>query len=179
MAATAGTAGQWKGPRGWCCRQRVPALTAGPWARYGAGVEARPAVNGRHREAMKPTHNAAPADPVLLALLAMIATGWALWTLARLLLLAAAALLVLLGWRPAPRPAAPQPQPVAPAAVVEASPALIAASEAPTLLPPSPAPLERLRVVELRALARAAGLPRTLSRSGRRADLLEALAAAC
>ncbi|MFM8544086.1 MAG: hypothetical protein ACKOFN_09595 [Vulcanococcus sp.] len=104
---------------------------------------------------------------MLLALLAVIATGWALWTLARLLL-AAAALLVLLGWRPAPRPAAPQPQPVAPAAV-EASPAL---------LPPSPAPLERLRVVELRALARAALLPRTLSRSGRRADLLEALAAA-
>ncbi|MFM8967749.1 MAG: hypothetical protein ACKOGI_07345 [Vulcanococcus sp.] len=51
---------------------------------------------------------------MLLALLAVIATGWALWTLARLLL-AAAALLVL---------------------------------------------------------------PRTLSRSGRRADLLEALAAA-
>ncbi|MFM8544083.1 MAG: SAP domain-containing protein [Vulcanococcus sp.] len=38
----------------------------------------------------------------------------------------------------------------------------------------APAPLERLRVVELRALARAAGLPQ-LRRSGRRADLLEAL----
>lgn len=122
---------------------------------------------------MTTTHNAAPADPVLLALLAVLALGWALWTLARLLLIPAAALLlVLLGWRPA----APQPQPVAPAAV-EASPALIAASEAPALLPPSPPGLERLRVVELRALARAAGLPQ-LARSGRRAQLLEALAAA-
>jgi hypothetical protein len=37
-------------------------------------------------------------------------------------------------------------------------------------------PLERLRVVELRALARAAGLPR-LARSGRRAELLAALSA--
>jgi len=40
----------------------------------------------------------------------------------------------------------------------------------------APAPrLERLRVVELRALARAAGLPR-LARSGRRVELLQALA---
>ncbi|MCX5959248.1 MAG: hypothetical protein NT053_05220 [Cyanobacteria bacterium] len=44
----------------------------------------------------------------------------------------------------------------------------------PALLPPVP-PLERLRVVELRALARVAGLPR-LARSGRRVELLRARA---
>ncbi|MCX5959858.1 MAG: hypothetical protein NT053_08525 [Cyanobacteria bacterium] len=38
-----------------------------------------------------------------------------------------------------------------------------------------PSPLELLRLVELRRLARAAGLPR-LARSGRRLELLEALA---
>lgn len=48
-------------------------------------------------------------------------------------------------------------------------------------LPPAPDPapaLDALNVAELRRLARAAGLPRALSRSGRRADLLAALAAA-
>lgn len=60
-----------------------------------------------------------------------------------------ALLLVALGWRPAPAPVA------------------IAAL-----------PFDRLTVAELRHLARVAGLPRTLSRSGRWAQLLEALAAA-
>jgi hypothetical protein len=46
----------------------------------------------------------------------------------------------------------------------------------PALLPTVP-PLELLRVVELRALARAVGLPR-LARSGHRLELLQALAAA-
>jgi len=39
----------------------------------------------------------------------------------------------------------------------------------------SPAPLASLTVIELRARARAAGLPRALYTSGRRADLLAAL----
>ena len=39
-------------------------------------------------------------------------------------------------------------------------------------------PLEGLTVAQLRKLARAAGLPRTLSHSGRRAQLLAALAPA-
>jgi hypothetical protein len=47
---------------------------------------------------------------------------------------------------------------------------------APPWLPPLPE-LDRLPVSELRRRARAAGLPRSLSRSGRRADLLPALMA--
>lgn len=120
--------------------------------------------------------------PVELAAVAVLALAWAVWQIARLLLVPAAALLlVLAGWRPA-RPGAS-----------EAPPAPIAASEAAAPLPPAAAvvlacapepvaiaapPLERLTVAELRRLARAAGLPRSLSRSGRRAQLLEALAAA-
>jgi hypothetical protein len=42
---------------------------------------------------------------------------------------------------------------------------------------PQPEPLAALPVRELRRIARAAGLPRCLSHSGRRADLLAALAA--
>jgi len=104
---------------------------------------------------------AAPADPVLL----LIAAGWlAAEALAVLLIAAAALALTLAGWRPDPAPVS-APAPAAPPSPRRA------------LLPPAPAPLERLRVVELRALARAAGLPQ-LGRSGRRADLLEALAAA-
>jgi hypothetical protein len=105
---------------------------------------------------MKNPTLAAPSDPVLL----FIAAGWlAAEALAVLLIAALALLLTLAGWRPAgPAPAlAPSPSPA-----------------------PSPAPvaaLERLRVVELRVLARAAGFPR-LARSGRRAELLQALAAA-
>jgi len=75
--------------------------------------------------------------------------------LAFLLIAALAALvLTLAGWRPSPATAPPPP----------------------ALLPPVP-PLELLRVVELRALAHAAGLPR-LARSGRRVELLQALAVA-
>ena len=104
---------------------------------------------------------AAPADPVLLS----IAAGWlAAEALASLLIAAAALVLTLAGWRPSSAPPCP-PLPIT------------TPPPAPEALPPTPAPLERLRVVELRALARAAGLPQ-LGRSGRRADLLEALAAA-
>lgn len=122
------------------------------------------------------------SHPVELLVLAFLALAWALMTVARTLLVPALALLLTLaGWRPA----APQPEPVAPAPS-EAPPAPIAASEAPAVVltcAPEPVaipapPLERLTVAQLRRLARAAGLPRTLTRSGRRAQLLEALAAA-
>lgn len=66
------------------------------------------------------------------------------------------------------------PPPTAPPAL-----ALPAAPPRPLALPPSPEPappLAALTVGELRHLARSAGL-RSLARSGRRADLLEALAA--
>ena len=104
---------------------------------------------------MKNPIPAAPADPVLL----FIAVAWlATEALAVLLLAALALVLTIAGWRPTPAPViarAPAPPP----------PAL-----------PSPMPrLELLRVVELRRLARAAGLPR-LARSGRRVELLQALA---
>lgn len=110
---------------------------------------------------MKPTPTAAPADPVLL----LIALCWlAAEALGALLIAAAALLLTLAGWRPTPPPALPAAAP---------SPALLP----PAPLAPSPAPLEGLRVVELRSLARRRGLPQ-LARSGRRSELLEALAAA-
>ena len=105
---------------------------------------------------MKPPTPAAPADPVLL----FIAAGWlAAEALAVLLIAALALLLTLAGWRPA----GPAPT--------------LAPSPSPAPAPAPVAPLERLRVVELRALARDAGFPR-LARSGRRAELLEALAPA-
>jgi hypothetical protein len=64
-------------------------------------------------------------------------------------------------WPPSPTPMpAPAAEPVAP------------------WLPPILQELEPLTVAELRRLARAAGLPRSLSRSGRRAELLPAVAGA-
>ena len=54
------------------------------------------------------------------------------------------------------------------------SPAVEQACAAEPLAIPAP-PLEQLTVAQLRRLARQAGLPRSLSRSGRRAELLEAL----
>lgn len=70
--------------------------------------------------------------------------------------------------------------PTAPAAVVATAPA------PPAVQQPQPAPwtppvlevLERCTVTELRRLARAQGLPRSLSRAGRRAELVPALAGA-
>jgi len=125
------------------------------------------------------------AHPVELLLVTALALGGALWTVARLLLVPAAALLLAaLGWRPAPH----QPEPVAPAPIASpevAAPAAEPRPRAPALLlacAPVPVaiaqpPLDRLPVAELRRLARAAGLPSVLSHSGRRAQLLEALAA--
>jgi hypothetical protein len=116
---------------------------------------------------------AAPADPVLSCIAALLlvaaAVCWSCWQIARLLFVPVLALLlVALGWRPAPRAAAPQPVAAAP----------IAAPDVPAPVAIAVPPLDRLPVAELRRLARAAGLPRSLTRSGRRAALLEALAAA-
>jgi hypothetical protein len=89
-------------------------------------------------------------EPVELLLFAGLALAEALTVL---IAAAGALLLALIGSRPA-------------AASVEALPA-----------PEPPAPeLAGLRVAELLALARAAGLPRAPAHRGRRAELLEALA---
>lgn len=108
--------------------------------------------------------------PVELLMLAGLALGWAAWQIARLLLVPVLALLLMLaGWRPAA--AAPQAPRLEeePAAV---APLVLACSAEPTAI--AAPPLAALRVTELRALARAAGLPQ-LGRRGRRADLLAAL----
>jgi len=98
-------------------------------------------------------------DVVIVATLAL---GWALATIARSLLLPLVALvLTLAGWKPAP---------AMPAAVtVEHTP------KAPTA--PPAARLAGLKVAELRTMARVAGLPK-LARHGRKAELLVALALA-
>lgn len=102
------------------------------------------------------TAGRAPADPVLCAALA---GAWLLLQLRPLAVALVALVLTLAGWRPA------------------AAPAIAIAIEAPLAAAPVAiaAPARRLTVVELRALARAAGLPRSLTRNGRRADLLTAL----
>ena len=95
------------------------------------------------------------ADPLAVLLLA----AWlAAEALLPLVAAAVALLLAVAGWRPA------APRPTTPLVGVE---------------PPEPAvpSLARLPVVELRRLARAAG-HRQLARSGRRVDLLAALAIA-
>jgi hypothetical protein len=78
-----------------------------------------------------------------------------------------ALLLTLARWRPAavnPKtPSAPQPPAAAPWPLAQ-------------LAEQAQASLEPLTVAQLRAQTRAAGLPRALARSGRRAQLLEALA---
>ena len=122
----------------------------------------------------------ADAHPVELAALAVLALGWALMTVARLLLVPALALLlVALGWRipspvenlPSLRSATgvtpgdtPIALPEAPAPLPQAAAlALTCAKTRRWLSLPRPS-LDRLNVAELRRLARAAGLPRTLSR---------------
>ncbi len=95
------------------------------------------------------------AEPVDLLLVLGLAVAEALATL---LVAALALLLTLAGWCPPRPPAAPLRPALAPR-------------------PPAPlvAPLEALTVADLRRLARAAG-HRSLARSGRRAELLQALA---
>ncbi len=87
-------------------------------------------------------------------------------TIARAVLVPALALLLTAaGWRPAPSAPRPMEAPTEPPA------------SDPVPLPPAlpAAPLGELTVAELRRVARAAGL-KTLARTGRRAELLVALA---
>jgi hypothetical protein len=97
-------------------------------------------------------------DPVDLLLVAGLALAESL------LVLIAAAIALVLTLRPAPAHPRPAPR--------EAQPAPL-----PVVITPEP-DLEAMTVRELRAQARAAGLSQ-LGRSGRRADLLAALAIAC
>lgn len=120
---------------------------------------------------MTPTPSTPPAaDPVDLLLVAALVVAEAAAVLlvaaaAVLLVAAVALLLTLAGWRPAAAPVAPE---------VLRQPEDFRVRLAP---PPAPAepPLAALRVMELRALARAAG-HRQLARNGCRAELLQALA---
>lgn len=95
------------------------------------------------------------AEPVDLLLVLGLAVAEALATL---LVAALALLLTLAGWCPPAPPAAPL------------RPVLLPEAEAPAA-----PPLEAATVADLRRLARAAG-HRSLARSGRRAELLQALA---
>ena len=98
-----------------------------------------------------------PVDALLLVALAVL---WAVAVLARAVVVPLVALLLTLAqWRPAAPPPAPLEHPLA----------MVAAGLAEGLA--------GVPVRELRRRARAAGLPRQLSRSGRRADLLVALVA--
>jgi hypothetical protein len=96
--------------------------------------------------------------PLRGAMLFISATWLAAEALAALTIAHASLVLTLAGCRPAAAP------------VIALGPA----PHPPALLPPVP-PLELLKLVELRSLARAAGLPR-LARSGRRVELTGALA---
>ena len=125
---------------------------------------------------------------VELLLLAGMALAWAVLTVVRLLLVPALALLLSLCCRAstdgitpaltaAPEPIdAPQPA-AAPVTAISLVPALTAPAALPLaqLAEQAAATLQPLTVAQLRTQARAAGLPRTLSRTGRRAALLEAL----
>ncbi|MEY4358598.1 MAG: hypothetical protein RLZZ631_84 [Cyanobacteriota bacterium] len=101
-----------------------------------------------------------------LILLALVGAWISLEAAATLAVALVALLLTVAGWRPSQ---APLSRPAAPVALpVVITPALLPAAAVD--------PLEALPVRELRSLARAAGLSQ-LGRSGRRADLLAALAA--
>ncbi len=105
--------------------------------------------------------------PVELLVLVGIAVAEAV---AALVVALVALVLTLADRRPAASEPAPVPAEPAPAAPPAEHPLALVAE-------PLVAELESHTVVELRAMARAAGLPRRLSRSGRRADLLQALIA--
>lgn len=110
------------------------------------------------------------AHPLELSLLAGLATLQALWVLLVALL---ALVLTLAGYWPRQRPV------TTPAALRHRRPAPAQAKPARAASHPrqsAPAGLEALTVRQLRELARQAG-HRALARSGRRADLLQALAA--
>ena len=109
------------------------------------------------------TNRPAP-DAVALLLAVALEVAEALAVLA---VAALALLLTLARWRPAPAAVTPPPPP-APTVPAVHPLAVVAASVFEGL--------EALTVAELRRRARAAGLPRNLSRTGRRAALLPALA---
>ncbi len=105
-------------------------------------------------------------DPVLLLLF----IGWLALEAAATVLITLVALVITLAGprRPAaPQPPLEQPLPLLPVVITAAQP----------LAPAAPS-LKALPVAQLRRMAREAGLPRQLSHSGRKADLLLALAGA-
>jgi hypothetical protein len=104
------------------------------------------------------TRHLHPIEALILTALAL------LWAVRELLVALVAMAMLLTGWRPAAAPVALQ-QPSPP-------------PRARPWLPPVWAALEALPVAELRRIARTLHLPRTLTRNGRRADLLPALAGA-
>lgn len=109
--------------------------------------------------------NTQSPHPVELLLLAVVAVAWAAWTLARAVMVPAVALLLA-----ATRRTSPAPAPVPAAAPVAVHPlAALADGVADTLTGAT--------VAELRRRARSAGLPRAVTRNGRKAQLIEALAA--
>lgn len=112
---------------------------------------------------MKNTH---PVEVLLLG-------AWLALEAAAVLLTALVALLLTLArWRPTSTAAASGTDGTAPALP---APVTAGTATAPTA-PPAAATIEGLTVAQLRRLARSAGLPRALSRNGRRGQLLEALA---
>lgn len=119
---------------------------------------------------MNDTTRAAGDDLILVA----IAGAWiALEAAATVLVMTLALLLVLAGWRPSqtPQSEAAVGQTLPPRAI----PVVITPMPEPVALPPAADTLSTMTVMQLRQRARAAGLAQ-LARSGRRAQLLEALA---
>lgn len=118
-------------------------------------------------------------DPVELLLVALVAIAWVALTAIRLLLVPVVALVItLLRYRGAPRQRSAAALAKTPLLASAPEPEAPTAAPAPPWCPPTVEPLEALPVAALRRLARDAGLPRCLSRSGRRDDLLLALAMA-
>lgn len=107
--------------------------------------------------------------PVELLLLAGLA---ALEAAATLLIALVALVLTIAGWKPAS--AAPERPTAAPQPAAPIQPAAHPISE---LASQAAAALEPLTVTQLRRLARSAGLPRAISRNGRRSALLDELVA--
>ena len=123
---------------------------------------------------MQTTHKELGAVELLL-----LAGLVALEAAATLLIALLALVLTIAGWSPASaapqRPtaqvsAAPTPEPIQPAATPQPHPISELASQAAAALQP-------LTVAQLRRLARSAGLPRAISRNGRRSALLDELVA--
>lgn len=106
--------------------------------------------------------NRTELHPVEALILAVVMTAWAVLTIARTVMVPVVALLITL--------ASGRPD----AAATSSTPP----RPTPPWVPPTLPGLEAHTAVELRRMARASGLPRALCRSGRKADLLLALAVA-